>query len=164
MVALNRHEKTFPTEFHGFLEKVVCDQECENCMFGVCSDCPEVNHADISWWQWTQNENGKIEKQEFTGSFMECFALLMKRCPYFLKHRFSKRMQSCAFKKERESIGNDVNKVIIQVEFAENYNFGTECNPVILLDIKEVYSLHCMCLCTLLLLHLNICYMISMLY
>ena len=56
LVALNKHDKTIPTEFHDFIAKLVCNQESEECMFGICYDCPsiiiftpEIDYNDISW-------------------------------------------------------------------------------------------------------------------
>ena len=65
LVALNKHDKTIPTEFHDFIAKLICNQESEECMFGICCDCPsitiltcEIDYNDISWWQWANDQNG----------------------------------------------------------------------------------------------------------
>ena len=129
-MTLNRHDKNIPTEFREFIEKIVCNQESEEYMLGLRSNCPtisvlksEINPSDISWWQWATNENGKTEKQEFSGNLEQCFELLTQEAAHFFKHNFIKRMQSRAFTKERGSVENDENKVVIQVDFAENYTF-----------------------------------------
>ena len=128
LVALNKHDKTIPTEFHDFTAKLVCKQECKECMFGICCDCPsiiiltpEIDCNDIPWWQWANNQNGKAEKQEFKGILMDCFDILKQQSSYFLKHTYIKRMQSRAFISERVSLKDDDSTVVIQVDFAENY-------------------------------------------
>ena len=128
LVALNKHDKTRPTEFHNFIAKLLCNQESEECMFGTCCDCPsitvltpEIDYNDISWWQRANDQNGKTEKQEFKGSLMDCFDILKQQSSYFLKHTYIKRMQSRAFISERESLKDDDSTVVIQVDFAENY-------------------------------------------
>ena len=70
LVALNKHDKTIPTEFHDFIAKLVCNQESEECMFSICCDClsiiiltPEIDHNDISWWQWANDQNGKLKSK-----------------------------------------------------------------------------------------------------
>ena len=70
LVALNKHDKTIPTEFHDFIAKLVSNQESEKCMFGICCDCPsitilipEIDYNDISWWQWANNQNGKLKSK-----------------------------------------------------------------------------------------------------
>ena len=47
--------------------------------------------------------------------------MLSKQTYYFLKHTFIKCMQSKSFTQEKESLQNDENKVVIQVDFAENF-------------------------------------------
>ena len=44
-----------PNEFHDFTAKLVCNQESEECIFGICCDCPsitiltpEIDYNDIS--------------------------------------------------------------------------------------------------------------------
>ena len=80
LVTLNNHIKTIPTEFRSFIELIVCDQNSEDCTLGVCSKCPTFNALKpkestrgITWWQWNSNENGRVEKQEFTGEIIYCF-------------------------------------------------------------------------------------------
>ena len=98
-------------EFRGFIDKVVCNQENESCMLGKYTSCPtiatlkptEINRS-IKWWQWASNDNGKVEKQQFNGTIDDCFKKLETKCSHFLRHTFIKRMQSCAFKKEGESV------------------------------------------------------------
>ena len=128
MVTLNKHVKTFPNEFQSFIELIVCDQNSEDCMLGVCSKCPtftalkpKESISGITWWQWNFNENGRVEKQEFTGEIINCFQQLEKLYLYFLRHTYLKRKQSSAFKEEVESVQTDNEKVIIQVDFAENF-------------------------------------------
>ena len=128
LVALNKHDKTIPTEFHDFIAKLVCNQESDECMFGICCDCPsitiltpEIDYNDILWWQWTNDQNGKTEKQEFKGSLIDCLNILKQQSSYFLKHTNIRHMQSRAFISERESLKDDDSTVVIQVDFAENY-------------------------------------------
>ena len=128
LAALNKHDKTRPTEFRNFIAKLLCNQESEECMFGTCCDCPsitvltpEIDYNDISWWQRANDQNGKTEKQEFKGSLMDCFDILKQQSSYFLKHTYIKHMQSRAFISERESLKDDDSTVVIQVDFAENY-------------------------------------------
>ena len=128
LVALNKHDKTIPTEFLDFIAKLVCNQDSGECMFGICCECPsitiltpEIDYNDISRWQWANNQNGKAEKQEFKGSLMDCSDILKQQSSYFLKHTYIKYMQSRAFISERESLKDDDSTVVIQVNSAENY-------------------------------------------
>ena len=73
LVTLNKYVKTIPTEFRSFIELIVCDQNSEDCMLGGML---KMSNISITWWRWNSNENGRIEKQEFTGEIMDCFQRL----------------------------------------------------------------------------------------
>ena len=111
LVTSNKHVKAIPTEFQSFIDLIVCDQNSEDCMLGVCSKCPtftalkpKENISGITWWQWNSNENGMAEKQEFTGEIIDCFQQLEKLYLNFLRHTYIKKKQSSAFKEEVESV------------------------------------------------------------
>ena len=38
----------------------------------------KMSNIGITWWQWNSNENGRVEKQEFTGEIMDRFQQLEK--------------------------------------------------------------------------------------
>ena len=90
---MNKLVKGIPTEFRSFIELIVCDQNSEDCMLGVCSKCrtfaalkPKKSISGITWWQWNSNENGRVKKQEFTGEIVNCLQQLEKLYLYFLRH------------------------------------------------------------------------------
>ena len=107
---------------------IVCDQNSEDSVLGACSKCatftalkPKEIISGITWWQWNSNENGRVEKQEFTGEIIDCFQQLEKLYLYFLRHTYNKRKQSSAFKEEVENVQIENEKVVIQVDFTENF-------------------------------------------
>ena len=52
--------------------------------------------------------------------------MLTETTPYFLQHTFVKRVQAAEFKQERESVEDDPDKVVIEVDFAENVTTKTQ--------------------------------------
>ena len=111
-----------------YLGEIECDQKNEAYMFGECRECetitclkPETNHNDVSWWYWGQNENSKVEKQQLTGTLVECCNELATRCTFFLRNTFIKRMQARAHSKMKESVKNEATKIVTQLYFAENH-------------------------------------------
>ena len=176
MVALNKYDKTFPTDFHDFIGEIVCNQKNEACMFGECTEyetitClkPETNHNDVSWWYWGQNENSKVEKQQLTGTLVECYNELATRCPFFLRHTFIKRMQASAFQEERESVKNDATKLLsnltlqrttpLKCKMQSSHHIGYQSSLLILLFAhgRKIHVTH-------LSLRLITCHMTNMLY
>lgn len=65
--------------------------------------------------------DGKVARRDVEGTVGECFEVLVTKMPHFLLHTFIKRVQADEFKSERESVKDDPDKVVIQVDFAENY-------------------------------------------
>ena len=80
----------------------------------------------MQWYQWVSDEKKGVTKLAFKGSLLECFNELALQTPHFLKHTYVKRMQAQSFKEERESVQFDLEKVVIQVDFAENYSTVTQ--------------------------------------
>lgn len=62
------------------------------------------------------------EKRENSSSLTEAVAELKRQVPDFLLHTLVKRRQAKYFEHARDSVSNDT--AIIQIDFAENYNYG----------------------------------------
>ena len=60
-------------------------------------------------------------KNRFDGTTATCADVLTTQLPNFLQHTLIKRHQSQFFKHEIESVKSKSQKVVIQVDFAENY-------------------------------------------
>ena len=122
-----------PTDFRSYIALLVCNQESEACMSGSCDFCPGISHLtpsediaqqNMSWQQWTTD--AKQNRETFQGTVQTCFNVLKETTPYFLQHTFVKRVQAAEFKQERESVEDDPDKVVIQVDFAENFTTKTQ--------------------------------------
>ena len=126
--SLSKAGLQLPTGFRDFIALLVCDQNEEDCMAGQCANCPglaqltppaTIANQDISWQQWSTD--GKTTRIVLQGTVQDCFDVLKSQTPYFLLHTFVKRTQADEFQRERESVKDDPDKVVIQVDFAENY-------------------------------------------
>ena len=74
LVALNSHNKEIPTDFHSFLDKVVCSAKSKKGMSLECDKCsesadmysaftsPEEVLEDIKFYQWQWNKENQTEK------------------------------------------------------------------------------------------------------
>ena len=131
--ALNKSGLNVPTSLRDFIAVIVCNQDNEKCMDGTCENCPGIQKlaretgdtVNIEWQQWSV-EMGRINKTVHQGSVAECFNQLSRQTPYFLQHTFVKRVQTEAFATEWESVKDDADKVVIQVDFAENFTTKTQ--------------------------------------
>jgi hypothetical protein len=117
------------TFFREFIAKIVCDQSMSDCMEGTCGNCPGMRSLqpdeilrsrEVTWQQWTI-EGGKTVKIMIDGTVGRCFEELEKQVPYFLNHTYVKRCQANAFSQEKESVRSNPGKIVIEVDFAENY-------------------------------------------
>ncbi|CAF1376703.1 unnamed protein product, partial [Didymodactylos carnosus] len=112
-----------------FTWALVCNTVNQECMFLACPLC-ESNFQEkvidnvvsgatrIKWWQWV-NINGRAEKKEFEGSVDKGVELLKSKVKYFLFHVYIKREQSKYFEQLKSEVTDE--KVVIQVDFAENF-------------------------------------------
>ena len=123
------------TDYKSFIENIVCDQSSEECMTGKCTNCPGIQllappdnleNKPLQWCQWASDEKKGVAKAAFQGSLLESFNELALQIPNFLKHTYVKRIQAHSFKEERESVNFDSEKVVIQIDFAENYSTVTQ--------------------------------------
>ena len=67
-----------------------------------------------------------IRKINVEGTVLDCVKSLQKKLPMFKEHTYIKRIQAKEFKMERESVKDDPNKVVIQIDFAENFTTKTQ--------------------------------------
>jgi hypothetical protein len=72
----------------------------------------------IKWLQWSNN-NGRAEKEEFEGTVKSCVQHLSSLVQQYLLHVFIKRAQSSLFERIKEN--TDDRKVLLQVDYAENF-------------------------------------------
>ena len=77
--------------------------------------------SGITWWQWNSHENGRVEKLKFTREITDCFQQLEKLYTCFLRHTYIKGKQLSAFKDEVDNVQHDNEKVVIQVDFTEDF-------------------------------------------
>ena len=78
---------------------------------------------------------------------MDCFDILKQQSSYFLKHTYIKRMQSRAFISDRESLKDDDSLKGDSSQFCRKlHHTNSECNSIILLGIKAIYFIYCVCL------------------
>ncbi|CAF0750698.1 unnamed protein product [Didymodactylos carnosus] len=128
--ALAKHVKGgVCSDLQTFTNALVCDESNEACMSSNCKTCAkyfetkvEGNIVDftitIKWLQWTNN-NGRAEKQEFEGTVKGCVQHLSGLIQQYLLHVFIKRAQSSLFERLKEN--TDDRKVLLQVDYAENF-------------------------------------------
>ena len=113
-----------------FTDSLVCDTNNEQCMFTCCSLCEDFfnkevqenvtdGNTQINWSQW-MNENGHAEKKDCSGSVYEAVMLLKSKVQYFLFHVYIKREQAKYFEKLKTEVTDE--KIVLQVDFAENFN------------------------------------------
>ena len=103
-------------------------------MESKCANCPgmdvfqlsdELARTCVNYHQWKVSD-GKSVKTAMTSTMQSCFDELKKNVNFFLQHTFVKRAQAAAFKAERESVKTNPRKVVVQVDFAENYTTKTQ--------------------------------------
>ena len=132
LVALEKILPPIPISFREFCSVITCNQDNEMCMFSECNNCPqlsyfkafddfeEVKDLEIEWYQW-KTHNTKVVKTVENGTVEKCFAALEGKVPNFLRHTYIKRKQAESFQFQKLSVHQNCSKVIIQVDFAENY-------------------------------------------
>ena len=87
LVAPNSKNNDVPTDFHSFLDKVVCSTESKMCMSFKCAKCNSVDmfsifplseeqSEDIKFYQWEGNEDNHTEKTLSHGDYGEVFDML----------------------------------------------------------------------------------------
>ena len=107
LVALISKNNDVPTDFHAFLDKVVCSTEGKTSMSLECTkgnesiDTFTIFQSDIKFYQWKQNEDNHTEKTLNYGDYGEVFDMLQD----FLVHTYVKRLQLEHF----ESLHDNVN-------------------------------------------------------
>jgi hypothetical protein len=117
------------SDLQTFTSGLVCDESNEACMSSNCKTCAKYfetkvrgNIVDLTittkWLQWT-NINGRAEKQESEGSVQKCVQNLSGLIEQYLLHVFIKRAQSSLFERIKEN--TDDRKVLLQVDYAENF-------------------------------------------
>jgi hypothetical protein len=128
--ALTKHVKGgVCLDLQTFTTALVCDESKEACMSSNCKTCAKYfetkvkgNIVDftitIKWLQWSNN-NGRAEKQEFEGTVKSCVQHLSDLIEHYLLHVFIKRAQSSLFERVKEN--TDDRKVLLQVDYAENF-------------------------------------------
>ena len=120
----------FCSSLEMFTNSLVCDKKSEDCMFQHCLNSRDYfatniqnnilnNSIQINWSQWT-NESGRAVKRVFSRSVEEAVLLLKGKVQQFLIHVYIKRQQSKYFEQLKENVTEE--KVLLQVDFAENYN------------------------------------------
>jgi hypothetical protein len=131
LVALQKAGLNVKLQFREFISQVVCDQNNEECMNSQCTACPnsdelkpseDIENNEIEWYQWSTNVDGKADKIVQGGSVSDCFNELRNQMPNFLLHTHIKRQQASSFQQEKESTKANNSKIVIQVDFAENYS------------------------------------------
>ncbi len=127
---LSKHVKGgICSDLQTFTSALVCDESNEICMSSNCNTCAkyfetkvEGNIVDstipIKWLQWSNN-NGRAEKEEFEGTVKSCVQHLSSLVQQYLLHVFIKRAQSSLFERIKEN--TDDRKVLLQVDYAENF-------------------------------------------
>ncbi|CAF3618617.1 unnamed protein product [Rotaria socialis] len=76
-----------------FTDSLVCSTNNEECMFGCCSICKDFfseniqenvsnSNSKITWSQWA-SKNGRVEKNEFSGSVDEAILMLKSKIEFF---------------------------------------------------------------------------------
>ncbi|CAF1309948.1 unnamed protein product [Adineta ricciae] len=108
---------------------MVCKPDIEACMMSRCRQCKQnfKNHIltnildkkkSIKWYQWITS-TGRVEKQEFSGTVLQCVKVLQSKTPQYLSHVFVKRKQSTYFEYIKDNAGDST--VVCQVDYAENF-------------------------------------------
>ena len=69
-------------------------------------------------------KHGFSKKEEFSGSVLECVAVLKEKVESFLYHMFIKRQQSAYFERLKLNLDNET--ICIQVGFSENFHIDVQ--------------------------------------
>jgi hypothetical protein len=128
--ALAKHVKGgVCSDLQTFTSALVCDDSNDICMFSKWQACAKYFETKITqniidftikvkWLQWTNN-NGRAEKQEFSGDVKRCAEHLSGLVEQYLSHVFIKRSQSRLFVRLKEDT-ND-RRIVLQVDYAETF-------------------------------------------
>lgn len=140
--ALDKHlDWTIGCDLRSFTTAMVCDEESESCMTGMCRQCEPFFHvkvdqciktinSTITWTQWT-TDNKRVSKKDFTGTVEECVKVLAGKLPAFLVHVFVKRQQSRYFEQLKLSV--DECTILVQLDYSENFS---------MIEQDEIQSAH----------------------
>jgi len=97
--------------------------DCEVCpLIDQLSPSEDIANDEIEWCQRSTNEECKADKIVKSGTVSDCFGELKIQLPQFLLHTYVKRTQAAEFQQQKESTNSDLSKIVIQIDFAENYS------------------------------------------
>ena len=131
--ALFNVTRSFPSSSKDLLTRVVCDEDNEKCMRNACSDCADYDIASfveetilqhpVSWQKWSDSE-GMPTLIKVSGCVKDVLNGIQKEINQFKSHCFVRRSQLYYFEKSREK--PDIDTIILQIDFAENYRTLTQ--------------------------------------
>ena len=128
LVALNYKKNDIPTDFHSFLDMVVCSIENKMYISLECAKCnesvgtffifplSEEQSEDIKFYQREWNEGNHTEKTLNYGDYGEVFDMLKAQLQDFLIHTYFTRLQQQYF----ESLHDNINgqEILIHINFS----------------------------------------------
>ncbi|XP_063381046.1 uncharacterized protein LOC134667550 [Cydia fagiglandana] len=123
---------------HNFLNGFICTVPTRACWLKDCNNCKEMlkiklneyleccenvgPEVETSWFVWA-NHNGKLSKIQVMGTVNELIQHIVEMGPKFFEHAYIKRNQASSYHNHKTEISNttDFEKVLIQVDYSENY-------------------------------------------
>ena len=99
------------------LQSLCWKGECNNCQGIFENDLNQLDKSvEIDWYEWTKTENGRIQKEKFSGCTGELVDKLLESFPGYREHVRVKRIQANAFEMDKNSA------YVIQIDFAMAYS------------------------------------------
>lgn len=130
---LNKNVDGFPKYGPDLMSLLLCDEGDKNCWFKTCKQCSSVetdktimalsknrSMKRVKWIQWDKNkEENRYEQFRKEGTVQDLMAYFKSIYVSFLKHSFIKRQQAAFFKRDMETLDDEV--CILQIDYAENF-------------------------------------------
>lgn len=128
--SIHKEIPTIPKSHNELFKLVCCNEDSEDCMFGLCPRCKHINLGKLipvgtdltkttHWKQWGDDENGRPIQFKHPGTIAQPLDKIMERLPKFKNHCYLKKAQSNYFEQCKTEIARD--EAVIQLDFAEYY-------------------------------------------
>ena len=133
--SIHKHVHKIPLYSKTFAEGCLLSAD-EACWYGNCDHdkCgftstyakPQNSDTPAKWIKW-EEVNGRITKNQKSGTVRNLYSYLCIIFPDFFIHSFAKRKQAKSYEEDKqEFLMKHLNTVMIQVDFAENYTCAAQ--------------------------------------
>ena len=125
---ISLYSKTFAEDCLLYADEACWYGNCDydKCSFSSTYAKPENSNTPAKWMKW-EEVNGRIIKNEKSGTVGSLYSYLCKIFPDFLINSFVKRKQAKSYEESKQEVlMKNSSTVMTQVDFAENYTCATQ--------------------------------------